>query len=553
MESARNYNKGKCKADIMAGLTVAVVGAPQAMAYAMIAGVDPVYGLYAAILPVIIASLFGSSNFNIAGPTNALSMVVYSSMFQIFIGGIVASSLPDEQRLSFIFMLSLLTGAIQLFLGISRLGGLANYISHSVILGFTTGASLLIVLGQIRNLFGLEFEAPASTLALIGQIITHIVHIDIATFLVAITTLAVAIAIKKYFPKAPYALLTLIIVSAVCNLFNAQNFIAMSPPVPEGLPPLFIPSITHLSALPSMFFSAVAIALLASVESIAIGKTMASSKDERFDSNQELIGQGLGNIIACFSSSIPGCASFSRSAVNYSAGARTRFAGVISGATTLFVLVLLGPFMNYIPISALAALLILICLNMIHLEDIRYVIRTSKSDYLVFLITLVSVFIFSLEQAVFIGVFLSLSIFIKKQSEQSFHPLEKEMIPVKDNHPLLESKKLHIFCFEGPLFFGSVGDFEKNLRHIEAIDDVAGNVIILHMDRVNMIDVSSIHELHHFLEHMEKAKAHIIMCSSSPAVLKSIKRSRIHVNTHAHVVRTMQEAFDIAEKLLGDV
>ncbi len=546
VETVKEYNFDKAKSDIIAGITVAIVASPQSMAYAMIAGVDPVYGLYASILPVIIAALFGSSRYLTAGPTNAVSMVLYASMLHLVVGGIAIGALPEEARLPFIFMLAILTGLIQLVLGLTHMGYLANFISHSVILAFTTGASVLIALGQVKNFFGLDFVTPSGTFNLIREIVQNLHFLNVYTLAIALFTLFVAIGIKKYFPKLPYALLSLVLSSIVSFLFGLENYnVAMSPPIPKGFPPLHLPNASMLEAVPDLFMTAFALAMLASVETIAIGKNMAGKRGDAFSPNQELIGQGLGNIAAGLSSAIPGCGSFSRSAVNFASGAQTRFAAAVSGILTLFALLLLGPFVRFIPISSLAALLILICWNMVNIHDIRFVIRSSKGDFSVFLITLLCVFILDLEQAVFVGVLISLSLFIHRQSHTGFHELEKEMIPVRKDHPLYEFPNFHVYCIEGAIFFGSVNDLEAHLKEIEGIE---GDTVILHMNRVNMVDASGAHALEIFLLKMKALGVRIILCSSNPSVRKTIHKAGLLNSTQTKLFSTMQEAFDLAEK-----
>ncbi len=549
IDSLKSYNISKAKSDFISALTVAIVASPQSMAYAMIAGVPPVYGLYASILPVMVAALFGSSKYLTAGPTNALSMVLYSSIAQIFIAGIAISSLPEEQRLPFIFMLSILTGIIQVCLGLSRSGYLANFISHSVMLAFTTGASLLIVVGQIKNFLGLDFPSPPDTFLLLYETIKQAPSLNLYTLAVGLLTLLLTYSIKKYLPKVPYAITSLIIVSILCAILGLEEKgVLMSPSIPQGFPPLFIPSGHVLTYITTLFFPALALAMLASVETIAIAKSMANKKGDEFDSNQELIGQGLGNIVGGFSSSIPGCGSFSRSAVNFTSGAKTRFSSFISGILTFFALIIFGPYVGYIPVASLAALLILICWNMISIHDIRFVISSSKSDCAVFFITFISIFLLTLEEAIFIGIIVSLSLFIKRQSMPYFHELEKEMIPIREDHPLFENKNFYVYCLEGPLFFGSVTELEKQLKHLESIEHENEITVILQMNRVNMIDASAAHALESFLEKMKKVKIHIIICSSCVDVHVSINKAHILDKTNTSLVRTMQEAFHLAEE-----
>lgn len=408
----KSYSLHKGKADIFSGLTVAIVAMPQAMAYAMIAGLPPVYGLYASILPVIITALFGSSRYLVAGPTNALSMLVYSVVAQIYIAGIALNTLPETLKLQFLFLVTIAMGVLQFFAGVLHLGRFSQAISHSVILGFSTGAYLLIGLGQMKSFLGVSFLSPHDTIDLIFMTFQHLGNTNFYTFFIACLTLFSMILMKKYIPKAPYALLSLALVSFIHYFFNFIDYgVMLCPSVPQALPSLFIPDISLLREaffnIPNLLFPIFTLSLLASVESIAIGKSMAVERNQPFSPDQELIGGGLGNIVSGFSSAMPSCGSFSRSAVNFTSGAQTRFAALWSGIFVLLALLLLGGFVDYIPIASLSSLLVYICWNMLKIKEIKKILQGSKIKSYVFVVTFLSVFVFGLAEAIFIGIFLS--------------------------------------------------------------------------------------------------------------------------------------------------
>lgn len=522
-DTVRTYTPKDAKADFLAGITVAIVASPQSMAYAIIAGVDPVYGLYASMLPVIVAALWGSSRYLLAGPTNAISMILYSTMSQLTIAGVAVITMPEEAKLAYLFGISVLAGLIQFGMGVARLGDLANFISHAVILAFTTGASILIALGQLRNFFGLEFVAPISNWELAKETLVHLPQTHMWSLAVGLFTLLVAVGVRKFRPHWPNALLALVASGLLCVGFDlAASGMSMAGAVPQGLPPLSLPTADVLANVNALFLPAMAIALLGSVESLAIARTMASQRGDKLDGSQELIGQGLANVAAGLTSGITGCGSFSRSAVNFTAGARTRFAAAFSGLLTLSALLALGPLVQYIPIPALAALLLLICANMINIADIKFTTNATKSDLVVFVVTLACVLILDLEKAVFVGVILSLMIFLHKQSHPTVEPMTLAMIPEWEEQWLISCPYVAAYRVEGPLFFGAVNELENLLY---AYENFQHKVIILQMNRVSLLDATGAHALRGFLKRCAARESKVIICWSHPGVRETIVRT----------------------------
>ncbi len=522
LSDLKGYSLKDARADLVAAVTVAIVASPQSMAYAVIAGVPPVYGLYASMLPVMVAALWGSSRYLLAGPTNAISMILYSTMSQLTVAGVAVATLPEGARLGYLFALTLLAGLIQLAMGLARLGDLANFISHAVIVAFTVGASLLIALGQIKNLLGLQFQAPADTWAMVQMTWEHAPEVNIYALGLGLFTMAVALVMKKFKPRWPAALLALVAAGAVAGLGNAASHgVIMAGAVPPGLPPLSLPDL-GLAQWNSLFLPALAVALLGAVESLAIARTLASQRGETLDGSQELIGQGLGNVAAGLSSGIAGCGSFARSAVNFASGARTRFAAAFSGLLTLAALLLLGPLVQYIPLSALAALLLVICWNMLNVAEIRFTLRTTRGDALVWCVTVAAVLVLDLEKAVFLGVLLSLAWFLHRESHPRVEPLSRAMLPSPGDAWLLDCPYVTLFRLEGSLFFGAVAELERAL-HAHARQ--RHKVIILHMNRVNFLDATGAHALRGFLRRCGQAGTTVIVCWSNPEVKATLVRA----------------------------
>lgn len=523
VEDARTYSMKRFKADFIAALTVAIVASPQSMAYAIIAGVDPIYGLYASTFPVIIAALWGSSRYVLAGPTNAISMILYSTMAQLSIAGIMVSTLPESERLTFLFAMAILVGLIQLGMGLARLGELANFISHSVMVAFTSGAAILIALGQVKNFFGLTFSSPAGTLGLLKETVAQIPFLNPWSLGIALLTLAIAIALKRYVPKSPNSLIAIVAAAFLCAFFNLDTKgVVLASAVPYGLPPLSLPSSLSLSDWNALFLPAMAIALLGSVESLAIARTMASQRGDKLDGSQELMGQGLANIVAGFFSGIPGCGSFSRSAVNFMAGATSRFSAAMSGVLTLAALLALGPLVRYIPIPSLAALLLLICWNMIKWEEIQFTLRATRSDAAVFLITFAAVLVLDLEKAVFLGVLISLGLFLRKESHPHVRLLARHHLPDKEDGWALNCPYLASYVLEGPLFFGAVSELERSLNEME---HARHRILLLDISHVHLMDATGAYALKGFLKRCSKRGMKVIIAGGNDDVRGILART----------------------------
>lgn len=517
------YSRQKFRFDIISALTVAVVALPQSMAYAVIAGVHPKYGLYAATVPVVVASLWGSSRFLIAGPTNAIAMLIFAFLAHAHIGGQTLLSQPDEVRMGFVFGVAILAGIIQFAMGIARLGQLVQFISHSVMVGFTAGAAVLIAGGQLSNLLGLSFSKPPSFIAQMIVLTEHIPDTNYYSLGVGLGTIALIVLIKRINKALPAPLLSLIIVTTITYVLGLEEYgVALAGHIPRGLPSFSLPVAFNPHNLHILFMPAFAIAMLGAVEALSVAKTLAGEKGDRLDGNQEFIAQGLSNIIAGFTSGIAGSGSFTRSAVNFNTEAQTRFAGVMAGVFTLIAILAFGPLASHIPIAALGGLLCVIAWGMINWKGIHTAVTATYVDKASLVVTFLATVFLDLEKAVFIGTILSLMLFLRE--------IAKTHVTVQDPHspaPVLQSPvgawcdNITLYSIEGPLFFGAIDHFEDVLYKLVHFDHEA---IILDMSKVTLIGASGAEALERLHRKCREKNVTLMLSGCNTIVHRVLRR-----------------------------
>jgi SulP family sulfate permease len=400
------------RADMIAGLTGALIVLPQGVAFATIAGMPPEYGLYAAMLPAIIAALFGSSWHLVSGPTTAISIAVFAAI----------SPLADPGSPEFIGMvltLTFLTGLFQLILGLARMGVLVNFISHTVVIGFTAGAALLIAASQVKNFFGIDIARGAPFHVVIEQTIAQFGNVNLYVTLVALLTLAAGIFAKRFVPKLPYMIVAMVVGSIAAFLIGRwvgteTSQIKTVGALPAHLPPIVLPDLSY-ATLHKVLFPALVVTLLALTEAVSISRAIAAKSEQRIDGNQEFIGQGLSNLVGSFFSSYASCGSFNRSGVNYAAGAQTPMATVYASLILVLILFLVAPVASYLPTAAMAGILMLVAWGLIDFQEIASLLRSSRSETVVLWTTLLGTVI-DLEKGIFFGILLSLSIYLYRVS-----------------------------------------------------------------------------------------------------------------------------------------
>jgi SulP family sulfate permease len=470
------------RADAVAALTGAMVVLPQAVAFATIAGLPPQYGLYAAMVPAIVAALFGSSWHLVSGPTTAISIVVYASISPLAEPG-------TAQFIGLVLTMTLLTGVIQLVMGVARLGTLVNFISHTVILGFTAGAALLIAGSQVKNFFGLDIPREARFHEILIELGSNVLAIEPWVLTVSVTTLVVGLVAKKLAPKLPYMIFAMVAGGLVAFLIDQRvpeesHVIRTVGALPASLPPLSLPDLSP-QALSATIFPAMVVSLLALTEAVAISRSVALKSGQRVDSNQEFIGQGLSNIAGSFFSSYTSSGSFNRTGVNYSAGARTPLAAAFSAVFLLLILLLVAPLAAYLPVPSMAAILFIVAWGLIDFHHIGPILRRHPRERIIFLVTFIGTLV-DLEKGIFVGVLVSLVFYLYRTSRPSI----REMLPNPDAvndprrkwMPATEGQarcpQLALLRVEGSLFFGAVENITTAFRALDAAEPERRNLLV---------------------------------------------------------------------------
>jgi SulP family sulfate permease len=474
------------KADLVAGLTGAVVVLPQGVAFAMIAGLPPVYGLYTAMVPAVIAGLFGSSRHLISGPTTAISIVVFAAI----------SKYAEPGSAKFVQMaltLTFLAGVYQLALGVARMGSLVNFISHSVVVGFTAGAAVLIVTSQLKHFFGLAIPSGESFLHTWQELYKLIGQTNFYVLLVATLTLVCLLSLMRIRPAWPNMLIAMVAGGIIAFLIGADvRHIQLVGKLPSHLPPLSLPDL-HLASLKQLGSAALAVSMLALVEAVAIARSVASKSGQRIDGNQEFVGQGLANIIGSFFSSYASSGSFTRSGLNYTAGAVTPLSAVFAAVALAMIVVLVAPLAAYLPIPAMAAILLVVAWRLIDFHHIRTILRTSKRETTILLTTFFSTLFIELEFAIYVGVMLSLLIYLMRTSQPNVvtrvpDPATLNRHFVTDPK-LPECPQLKIVRIDGSLYFGAVDHIQEQL-HLLSQNYPNQKHLLLIGNGINFIDLA---------------------------------------------------------------
>ena len=396
--------------DLLVGLSGAILALPQSIAYALIAGLPPEYGLYAAIVPVLIACLWGSSWHLICGPTAAISIVLYASVSPLAVPA-------SEDYITLILLLTLLAGVFQWLLGMLRFGALVNFVSHSVVLGFTLGAAVVIALGQLPNLLGLELPNQATALNSLSQLLQHLGEVDRPSLLLGLGTLALGVAFKLLAPRWPGLLLSLVFSALVVWLLpGVFGHVQLVSAFVGRLPP-FSPLPLDLELILRLLPSAVAVGMLGLVTSLSIARSLSARSEQLLDANQEVRAQGLSNMVGAFFSGYLSSGSFTRSGLSYEAGACSPLAGVFSALWVALFAVAGAGLIAHIPIPAMAGSILLICWGLVDHRGIRALFRVSRAEFVVMSLTCVATLLLELQTAIYAGVLASLFFYLKRTSQ----------------------------------------------------------------------------------------------------------------------------------------
>ncbi len=489
------FSNTTLKADLVAGLTGGIILVPQGVAFATIAGMPPEFGLYAAMIPAIVAALWGSSWHLVSGPTTAISIVVFST-----ISPLAAAGSPEYIKL--VLTLTLLVGIFQLMLGLLRLGTLVNFVSHTVVVGFTAGAAVLIAGSQVSNFFGISIPRGSSMWRVAETFLSKADQINWMVTAVALVTVIAGVIVRRHCPRIPFLIAAMLAGSLLAFGFNqvygeAITGITSIGALTVGLPPLSMPDFS-LATIEKLTPIAIAVALLALTEAVSISRAIALKSGQRIDGNQEFIGQGLSNLSGAFFSGYASSGSFNRSGLNFAAGAKTPLAAISSAVFLLVIVIFLAPLAKYLPTAAMAGILFLVAWGLVDVKEIKQVLKVSRPESAVLIATFISTLTLDLEFAIYIGVLLSLVLYLNRTSRP---PLEDVRPDPSGNSTVFipgtavpVGRQLGIVRLNGSIFFGSVNHLQESFDQLRSQNPQQENLLLV-ASGINFIDLAGAHLL----------------------------------------------------------
>lgn len=514
------------KSDFFAGLTGAVIVLPQGVAFATIAGMPPEYGLYAGMIPAIIAAFFGSSWHLVSGPTTAASVVLFSSL----------SALADPGTSAYVayaLTLTFMVGVIELTLGFAKMGSLVNFISHSVIVGFTAGAAVLIASKQLKNFFGVDIPRGGHLHDVLYTFWQQLPNINWYITSVAMVTLLSGIIVKKLWPRMPYLIIAMLTGSFLAYFLNRSigvdvTRITSVGALPQSLPPVSSPNFS-MDAIRDLATTALAVTLFALTEAVSIARSLGARSGQRIDGNQEFIGQGLSNMIGSFFSGYVATGSFNRSGVNYQSGAVTPLAAAFAGGLLMIIVLLVAPLAEYLPNAAMGGILFLVAWGLIDFKEIKHIMITSRHELAIMLTTFLGALFLELELAIFAGVLLSLMLYLNRTSRPAITTLAPDPDEVKRSLVNVESKvldqcpQMRILRLDGSIFFGAVSHIANALqRYTEKYPEQKH--LLLTCNAVNFLDLAGAEFLVEEVGRMKRSGGGLYLANMKSSVRNCMKK-----------------------------
>ena len=535
--------------DLVAGATVAAISLPQSMAYALIAGVDPRFGLYTAIVFTAVAGVFGSSRHLVNGPTGAVSLVVFSAL--AFID-------PDAKLDAYeaMFLLAVMVGVVQIVIAVTRLGDVTRYISESVVTGFIAGAAFLTIIGQVASALGVKAQGTGHqhVLQRLYLTLTQPGPFNYKAILISGGAILFAIYGRKLMRRLGLPqiemLLAVILLSGAAYLLGwsqsapgVKSAIPLIEAIPAALPSFHIPT-PKPEWLLDLSSSAVSIGILGLLEALAIAKAITHKSRQQLDYNRQCLAEGLGNLVGGFFRCMPGAGSLSRTAINYSAGAQSRFSGVFTAVIVAVVVLLLGPLAAYIPKAVLAGLLMVAAARLIDFERIRYTATASRADAILLFTTALAAVFIEVEFAILIGSAVSVIWYTLRTTRLNV----KELVVAPEQ--VLRARiasdppggDVLIYDFEGELFFGAAPDLEK---HLQAAADEAKErhvrFIVLRLKRMRSPDAVALEVLDVFLKEAHREGLTVLLAGVRPDLYAALQRMGIAKRHGEDLIFTEEE------------
>jgi len=494
LEWLPNYNSSRLKGDFIAGITVAIILIPQGIAYALIAGLPPIYGLYCALVPQLVYAIFGSSRQVAIGPVAMDSLIVATGVSTLALAG-------SDSYIAIAILLAFMVGSIQFLLGVFRLGFIVNFLSKPVISGFTSAVALTIGINQFRNLFGVDFVQSDQIQYVLEDIWYNIIDFNSHTTVIGLTSVGVIILLRKINKKIPNALLVVVVGILTIRYFGDEfSDVAIVKDIPSGLPSFSFPEM-DISQMRELLPIALTLVMVGYLETISIGKSLEAKQDEyKLRPNQELIALGLSNIIGSWFKAYPSTSSFSRSAINQESGATTGMASLVSVVMVLLTLLFLTPLFYHLPKTVLAAIIIVAVFGLVNAKEAIFLWKANNLDFWLLVVTFFSTLLFGIEYGIMIGVGLSLIILIFRTSRPYVAELGK--VPDSDfyrnrerfNEVILDDEVL-VFRFDAQLFYANSSYFIETLELMVEEKGPRLKLIVLDAESINRVDSTGVEML----------------------------------------------------------
>lgn len=498
-----SYKKAHLKGDVVAGITVAIILIPQGIAYALIAGLPPIYGLYTALIPQIVYAVFGTARQVAIGPVAMDSLIVATGVATLALAG-------SESYITIAILLALIVGVIQLLMGVLRLGFIVNFMSKPVITGFTSAVALIIGVNQLSNLLGVSFIKCDRVHILLWDVINKISEINFNTTIIGLAACLIIIVLKKVNNKIPNALIVVVLGILLLKFFeNNLLDVAIVKDIPSGLPKFTVP-IIDIGQIKELLPIAITLVLVGYLETISIGKTLEAKQDEyRINANQELIALGLGNILGSFFKTYPSTASFSRSAINEDAGANTGMAALISSVLVVLTLLFFTPAFYHLPKTILAAIIIVSIVKLVNVKEARFLWKANNLDFWLLIATFFSTLLLGVEYGILTGVGLSLIVLIYRTSR----PYVAELGKVPDSNFYRNANRFEgvvieedilVFRFDAQLFYANANYFRERLDAMVSKRKGTLKLIVLDAESINRVDSTGIEMLKERIKYYHK-------------------------------------------------
>ena len=539
----KHYKAKYIKKDLAAGLSVASISLPQAMAVALIIGVNPVFGIYTHIVATICASFLTISDYIIIGPTNIIAVAIASNLKVI----------SPENYLQSIFLLTLLVGIIQLIFGFMKIGNLVNYISHGVVIGLTTGVALIIASGQLVNILGVNSENSYNVITTIYSVFKQIDQLNPYALFIGIFSLLSIVLIEKSSINIPSYLATIILSILTVKLCGLSSDLEVIGSFSATIPKPSIPSF-DLNILKNLLSSVFSISILAFIQIVSILKVLEQKTKESININREFKNLGVINIITSFFKGFVVTGSFSKSFANYEAGAYSRLAGLFSGVSTLLIILLFTPLVKRIPIATLSAIIIIVSFNMIDIKEIAACFKTTKFDSIVFIITFIMTILSPrLDYAVYFGVVISAVIILKRTSDinSSYYTYNKEEdIIVSKNKKEVEKNEYVIINLSGIMQYNVSDNLKKELDRSEIENDK----YIIRIRDIEYIDLTTMKELDRFIEKVHNRGGEVYISGVNDEIYKLLSEyGIIKIISEKNIFRAEEKLFSSTKSAIDEI